>query len=115
VGNFTEEVRAKDGSFRPVAFFPQLLPLDAVREMESFKDFKDKLFHTCMGVLLQSLKDVQQNGFELTVLGTRRVLVPQIAFFTQDSIEVLTYTAILCSYTTISFSIYCNILHGILQ
>ena len=115
VGNFTEEVRAKDGSFRPVAFFPQLLPLDAVREMESFKDFKDKLFHTCMGVLLQSLKDVQQNGFELTVLGTRRVLVPQIAFFTQDSIEVLTYTAILCSYTTIFFSIYCNILHGILQ
>ena len=88
VGNFTEEVRAKDGSFRPVAFFPQLLPLDAVREMDSFKDFKDKLFHTCMGVLLQSLKDVQQNGFELTVLGTRRVLVPQIAFFTQDSIEV---------------------------
>jgi hypothetical protein len=89
VGNFTEEVRAKDGSFRPVAFFPQLLPLDAVREMDSFKDFKDKLFHTCMGVLLQSLKDVQENGFELTVLGTRRVLVPQIAFFTQDSIEVL--------------------------
>ena len=92
VGNFSEEVRAKDGSFRPVAFFPQLLPLDAVREMDSFKAFKDKLFHTCLGVLLQPLKDVHEHGFELTVLGIRRVLVPEIAFFTQDSLEVCCYT-----------------------
>jgi hypothetical protein len=95
VGNFSEEVRAKDGSFRPVAFFPQLLPLDAVREMDSFKAFKDKLFHTCLGVLLQPLKDVHEHGFELTVLGIRRVLVPEIAFFTQDSLEVCCYTFLL--------------------
>jgi hypothetical protein len=89
IANFTEEVRNKDGSYRPIALLPRLNPIESMKDSKEFSAFKLKMFHDCVDAALKPLKEMNdKGGWRLNVMGEDRVLLPAIAFFSQDSPEV---------------------------
>ena len=89
IANFVEEVRNKDGSYRPIALLPRLNPIESMKDSKEFTAFKLKMFHDCVEAALKPLKEMNdKGGWRLNVMGENRVLLPAIAFFSQDSPEV---------------------------
>ena len=96
IANFTEEVRNKDGSYRPIALLPRLNPIESMKDSKEFTAFKLQMFHTCVEAALKPLKEMnEKGGWRLKVMGEDKVLLPAIAFFSQDSPEVRFVTAFL--------------------
>ena len=95
IANFTEEVRNKDGSYRPIALLPRLNPIESMKDSKEFSAFKLQMFHTCVEAALKPLKEMnEKGGWRLKVMGEDRVLIPAISFFSQDSPEVSFVTAL---------------------
>ena len=90
IGNFTEEVRNKDGAYRPIALIPRLNPIESMKSSKELAAFKLEMFHICLAAVLKPLKDMnEKGGWELNVMNNeKKILIPAIAFFTQDSMEV---------------------------
>jgi hypothetical protein len=89
IGNFVEEIRNKDGAYRPFALFPRLNPIESMKSSDELTAFKLQMFHTCIAAALNPLKEMKEKGgWQLTVMKEKRVLIPAIAFFSQDSPEV---------------------------
>jgi hypothetical protein len=89
IGNFTEEVRNKDGAYRPIALIPRLNPIESMKSSKELAAFKLEMLHICLAAALKPLKEMnEKGGWQLTVMNEKRILIPAIAFFTQDSLEV---------------------------
>ena len=97
IGNFVEEVRNKDGAYRPIALLPRLNPIESMKSSEELTAFKLQMFHTCISAALKPLKEMNdKGGWQLNVMGEKRVLLPAISFFPKIAQRCGFITAVLC-------------------
>ena len=89
VGNFRWYIRQKSKGWRTVGLIPVINASRATKDTTVFKEFKMWLFHKCLEKILQPIKQAYADGgFYLTVCGEERLMIPVVAFYSQDSLEV---------------------------
>ena len=75
--------------WRTVGLIPILNASKATKETDAYRQWKAVMYHECWRRLLLSLEEVRKaEGIYLDICGQRRMLVPEIAFISQDSQEV---------------------------
>ena len=89
VGNFRWWIRQKDRAWKTVALIPMLNVSKATKKTTSFADYKMWLYHEAMKLVLKPIVDAHaKGGLEVFAAGATRRLVPVVAFYSQDSMEV---------------------------
>ena len=69
---------------------PILNASKATKETNAYREWKAFMYHECWRRLLRSIEAVRDaEGIYLDICGQRRLFMPEIAFFSQDSQEVL--------------------------
>lgn len=92
--------------WRTVGLLPILNASKAAKDTEAYREFKLFVYHECWRRLLLDVKQARNvGGVYVDVCGVRRLLVPEIAFFAQDSQEVRGII-IRCSAMRVDYSIF---------
>lgn len=89
IGNFRWWIRQQNGGWKTVGLVPIVNGSAALKKTPAYKEYKMWQFHECFRRVIKPIIDAHADGgIFLTVCGVERLLVPVVAFFAQDSLEV---------------------------